>query len=96
MPHLDQPRTPESGEPLILPDGRHFRVSSAELGLRGWWFTATAQDGSCILQGNLELEWDLRGRVWRPKGTPPADVPAAIALPPSMRSTPSPKRLQVD
>jgi len=92
---LDQPRTPESGETLILSDGRHFRVSSAEVGQRGWWFTATAHDGSCSLQGNLELEWDARVRVWRPKGTLTSDV-AAIAMPPSMHSTPSAKRRQLD
>jgi hypothetical protein len=86
---MDHPRTPESGETLILSDGRHFLVSRPENGLRGWWFTATAQDGSCILQGNLELEWDSRARVWRPQG-PRTSVPD-IALPPSMRSTPSPK-----
>ena len=95
MPQLDQPRTPESGQTLILADGRHFRVSSAEAGRRGWWFTATAQDGSCILQGNLDLEWDARARVWRPKGTVTPDV-SDTALPPSMRSAPSPKRLQLD
>ncbi|MGE5803165.1 MAG: hypothetical protein ACM358_13015 [Gemmatimonadota bacterium] len=92
---MDEPRTPESGETLILSDGRRFRVSRAEAGVRGWWFTASAQDGSCVLQGNLALEWDPRARVWRPKGTLPSDV-SDIALPPSMRSAPSAKRKQLD
>jgi hypothetical protein len=95
VPPFDQTRTPESGETLILSDGRRFRVSTAEVGQRGWWFTATAHDDSCILQGNLELEWDARVRVWRPKGTLTPDVPA-IAVPPSMRSTPSARRRQLD
>jgi hypothetical protein len=95
VPQLDQSRTPASGEPLILSDGRRFLMSRAEHGLRGWWFTATAQDGSCTLQGNLALEWDSRAHVWRPKGTPSSTGPD-MALPPSMRSAPSPKRLHVD
>jgi hypothetical protein len=105
MSQQDQNRTPQAGETLILSDGRHFRVSSAEVGVRGWWFSATAQDGSSVLQGNLELEWDARGCVWRPHPSPsPSSRPqgaltseaAGVSLPPSMRSISSPKRKQLD
>src|SRR5258708_25490049 len=38
-------RTPQSGEPLILADGRRFVFATIENDLRGWWFTAFAHDG---------------------------------------------------
>lgn len=71
---------PQSGETLILSDGRRFRVSSAVSGLRGWWFTATAEDGSSVLQGNLQLDWDARTCVWRPHGDVAGAVDAQHAL----------------
>ena len=61
-------RTPQSGDALILADGRRFIIDAAEAGLRGWWFTAQAQDRSCMVQGNLPLEWDGGASVWRPAG----------------------------
>ena len=45
-------RTPQSGEPLILADGRRFVFATIENDLRGWWFTAFAHDGRSTLQGN--------------------------------------------
>jgi hypothetical protein len=61
-------RTPQSGDALILADGRRFIIDAAEAGLRGWWFTAQAQDRSCMVQGNLPLEWDGGASAWRPAG----------------------------
>jgi hypothetical protein len=82
-------RLPKSGEPLVLSDGRRFNVDEVQDGVRGWWFRATAQDGSSTLQGNLRLEWDAQLAAWRPAGrhTP---------LPPSMRKASQPKQRQVD
>jgi len=94
MPQVERDRTPASGDVLVLPDGRRFRLSSAEVTLRGWWFCATAQDGSCTLQGNFRLQWDPRANVWRQEGLSagPSDVPS----PPSMREAPFSKRKQPD
>lgn len=86
---------PKPGDVLILSDGRRFRVSHAEAGLRGWWFSAVAQDGSSTLQGNLQLEWDPQMRAWRPEGARDSGSPA-IPLPPSMRSVSAAKRKQLE
>jgi hypothetical protein len=102
MPQLDKNRTPQAGETLILSDGRHFRVSSAEGGVRGWWFSATAQDGGSVLQGNLALEWDARAGAWRPRPSRPQEQDAltseapGVMLPRSMRNPSSPKQRQLD
>lgn len=85
---------PQSGELLILSDGRRFRLSSAGAGPRGWWFHAIAQDGSSTLQGNLELHWDVQAEAWRPAGTP-AVLSPSIPLPPSMRAAATPKWKQL-
>lgn len=82
-------RLPKSGEPLVLADGRQFIVDEAQDGVRGWWFRATAQDGSSTLQGNLRLEWDPQLFAWRPEGS---NTP----LPPSMRKASQTKQRQVD
>jgi hypothetical protein len=95
LPHSEETRPLESGETLILADGRRFRVSSVEDGARGWWFRATALDGSCALQGNLELQWDGSAHVWRPVGTPAEESPD-IPTPPSMGNASAPKRKQLN
>ena len=59
-------RIPECGEALILADARRFVLDAADAGVRGWWFRAKAQDGSCVLHGNLDLFWDPQARAWRP------------------------------
>ncbi len=59
-------RTPQSGEPLILADGRRFVFATIENDLRGWWFTAFAHDGRSTLQGNTRLAWDSQASAWRP------------------------------
>ena len=59
-------RTPQSGEPLILADGRRFVFAMIENDLRGWWFTAFAHDGRSTLQGNTRLAWDSQASAWRP------------------------------
>ena len=61
-------RIPQSGDTLILSDGRRFVVANADNGVRGWWFTAEAGDGQSTLQGNLRLDWDSQARAWRPAG----------------------------
>ena len=68
-------RTPQSGDALILADGRRFIIDAAEAGLRGWWFTAQAQDRSCVVQGNLPLEWDGGASAWRRAGAATSSVP---------------------
>ena len=75
-------RTPQCGEILMLADGRRFVITSTEAGLRGWWFTAQAQDGSRTLQGNLLLTWDAHGGVWRPAGMRAASVPRSMGQAP--------------
>jgi hypothetical protein len=82
---------PQSGETLILPDGRRFVFAACDGGSRGWWFSATAQDGTSRLQGNLKLEWDGVARGWRPAG-----ARATVALPRSLRRTQQPRLRQVD
>jgi hypothetical protein len=82
-------RLPQSGELLVLADGRRFIVGEVQNGMRGWWFRATAQDGTSTLQGNLRLEWDAQLFAWRPAGH-------HTARPPSMWKTPQPKQRQVD
>ena len=95
MPQSESPRTPQCGDTLILSDGRRFQMSGAELGPRGWWFSATAQDGGCTLQGNLDLDWDAEANVWRPAGE--TDPPTlAQSIPPSMRRSTATKRKQFD
>jgi len=51
----NRPRIPQTGDALILTDHRRFIPRAAEEGLRGWWFTAAAEDGSSTLQGNLRI-----------------------------------------
>ncbi|HYU30325.1 MAG TPA: hypothetical protein VEK83_14930 [Gemmatimonadales bacterium] len=63
-------RTPQSGESLILVDGRRFVLATVENGIRGWWFTARAHDGRSTLQGNTRLAWDSQTTAWRPDGEP--------------------------
>lgn len=87
-------RSPESGDVLILTDGRHFVVESADQRSRGWWFTARAKDGSSLLQGNLELQWDVGARAWRPASQPATVAPPP--LPPSMQRPSQPKAKQTD
>jgi len=59
-------RIPQPGESLILGDGRRFILHHADEDIRGWWFKATVQDGSSMVEGNLRLEWDTAARAWRP------------------------------
>ena len=59
-------RTPQSGEPLIVADGRRFVFATVEDDVRGWWFTAIAPDGRSTLQGNTRLTWDSQSSAWRP------------------------------
>jgi len=87
-------RIPECGEALILADARRFVLDAADAGLRGWWFRAKAQDGSCVLQGNLELFWDPQARAWRPGDAPKSDAPSP--LPWSMRQTRQPQQKQIE
>jgi hypothetical protein len=61
-------RTPKTGEPLILADGRRFVFATVETDVRGWWFTASAHDGRSTLQGNTRLAWDSQANAWRPEG----------------------------
>jgi len=79
VPQAERTRTPNAGETLILADGRRFVVSSAATDARGWWFTATAQDGASTLQGSLSLEWDAQAGVWRPLGARGAGTAPAVA-----------------
>lgn len=94
MAQQDGSRIPQSGDTLILGDGRAFRLAAAEQGPRGWWFRATSRDDSCTLQGNLELAWDGLARAWRPAAT--NHGAPGIPLPPSMRSASTPTRKQLD
>ena len=84
---------PLSGETLILADGRRFVLDVAEAGCRGWWFRAKAQDGSCVLHGNLRLCWDPQQNAWRP-GDAPVNGDAASSLPQSMRQAHQTKQKQ--
>lgn len=86
-------RSPQSGDTIVLADGRHFVVENAEAGVRGWWFTARAQDQSCVVQGNLQFEWDGAARVWRPAGVAAATPPT---VPRSMRGQSQPRLKQAD
>lgn len=81
---------PQVGEPLILVDGRRFTFGEIQDGVRGWWFVATANEGSSTLQGNLQLEWDAQADAWRPVGS---GVPTT---PPSLRTPSQPGVRQVD
>ncbi|HWC73147.1 MAG TPA: hypothetical protein VG454_04350 [Gemmatimonadales bacterium] len=83
------PHVPKAGEFLVLPDGRRFVVAETQNGARGWWFLATAQDGGCTLQGNLQLEWDSQAEVWRPAG-------ARVPVPRSMTKPSQPRLRQLD
>lgn len=96
MPQSDGDRTPQSSELLILADGRRFQIASVERGARGWWFTATAHDGSCMVQGNLPLDWDAECRGWRVADAVTPGPSKDVAVPPSMRRAPAPKRKQLD
>jgi len=69
---------PASGDTLVLTDGRLFTLTNVENGVRGWWFSAMAWDGTCTLHGNMRLEWDAQANVWRPAGAREA-VPAVVA-----------------
>jgi hypothetical protein len=60
---------PQTGEHLLLSDGRRFVLTAVENELRGWWFRAVAEDRATVLQGNMRLEWDPQGQVWRLAGT---------------------------
>lgn len=84
---------PQAGEILMLSDGRQFRLSGAESGPRGWWFTAAAVDGSSILQVNLEFAWDPEARVWREERARPVE-PSETSLPRSLRGAGAPKQKQ--
>ena len=87
-------RSPHSGDPLILIDGRRFVIDSAEQTSRGWWFKATAQDESCVLQGNLTLQWDVVERAWRPVSREAAT--ATVPRPPSMERPPQRRAKQTE
>lgn len=84
-------RIPQSGDALILADGRRFVLATAEDGIRGWWFTAKALDGRCTLQGNMRLDWDPQSRAWRPVG-----AHASPSHPPPMRRALQPRHKQLD
>jgi hypothetical protein len=83
--------TPQPGEALILLDGRRFTLSTVQAGVRGWWFTATAHDGSCTLQGNLRLTWDVQRQCWCT-----GEVLSAPAVPQSLRRKAQPRLKQTD
>jgi hypothetical protein len=91
MAHESRSRTPQSGELLILADSRRFVIADAETGIRGWWFTATSQDGRSTLQGNLRLEWDSQAAAWRPAGVRRGPAQHRV-----MRLTPQPRYKQLD
>ncbi|HZE94916.1 MAG TPA: hypothetical protein VEZ49_09415 [Gemmatimonadales bacterium] len=91
MPQEKHARIPQSGEALILADGRRFILTEAEHGIRGWWFTATAHDGRNTLQGNLQLQWDAQARAWRPDG-----ARQVAAEPRAVRRAPQPQERQSD
>ena len=84
-------RTPRSGEPLILADGRRFVFATVESDVRGWWFSAFAQDGRTSLQGNTRLAWDSQSRAWRPDDV--RRIPDRRRV---VRSTFQPRRRQPD
>jgi len=88
--------TPRSGDLLILADGRPFQLSSVEEGARGWWFTASALDGSRLIQGNLHLHWDAECEGWRVAGSMRPNSSLKVTMPPSMRRAPGSKRKQFD
>lgn len=82
MPPGNGTPSPQSGDALILPDGRRFVVGRIENGVRGWWFTAATPDGRKTLQGNIRLEWDPQEHVWRPNGTREISPPHRMLLAP--------------
>ena len=88
-------RSPQSGDTLILTDGRRFVMDSAEQASRGWWFKARAQDGTCVLQGNLRLRWDQRANAWYPEDGS-EEIPSPPPLPPSMQRSSQPRAKQID
>ena len=88
-------RSPQSGDTLILTDGRRFVIDSAEQTTRGWWFKARAQDGSCVLQGNLRLRWDPRANAWRPEEGR-EELHSLRPLPLSMQRSSQPRAKQID
>jgi hypothetical protein len=71
-------RSPQPGEPLILNDGRSFVIERADQDIRGWWFKATLQDGSAMIEGNLRLEWNEALHAWRQMGTRNAALPPSL------------------
>lgn len=88
-------KSPQSGDTLILTDGRRFEVDSAEQTARGCWFKARSVDGTCVLQGNLRLRWDPSARAWRPEAAG-AGSSSPLALPPSMQRASQPRAKQID
>jgi len=51
---------------VISGDGRRFVITTIDTPLRGWWFVATAEDGSTTLETNWRLVWDDAAGAWRP------------------------------
>lgn len=91
MPLEQESRIPQSGEALILADGRRFTIADAEAGVRGWWFRARSLDGRSTLQGNTPLRWDAQAHAWRPAG-----VRSAPSQPPVSQRTPQLRQKQLD
>jgi hypothetical protein len=91
VPQEPGSRTPQSGEALILTDGRRFVLATAGDGMRGWWFTATALDGRSTLQGNMRFGWDPQAHAWRPNG-----VQSVTSQPVPIRRAPQSRHKQVD
>jgi hypothetical protein len=96
MAQSDGDRTPRPGDLLILADGRRFQISSVEQGVRGWWFSAAGLDGSRLIQGNLQLDWDAASEGWRVAGSMHSNSRLEMPMPPSMRRAPTSKRKQFD
>ena len=94
MDQICDQRLPQTGDTLILTDGRRFLIDVTHRGLRGAWFKATAQDGSCLLQGNLQLRWDAHTGAWRPQAAPA--MRSTRAIPPSMLKVARPAQRQID
>lgn len=86
--HDQGTRTPQSGDTLILTDGRRFVVESVDQSPHGCWFKARALDGSCLLQANLALCWDGVTRAWYPG--PREGAATAAPLPPSRQRSSQP------
>lgn len=88
-------RAPQSGDILILIDGRRFVIDSVDQSSRGWWFKARAQDESCVLQGNLRLRWNVVARAWCPQEAGSESAPTS-PLPFSMQRPSQPRAQQID